>query len=132
VGRIEFTDADLRRRSFVCNATVAADGEEWIAALDMIAPYRSDMLGFFEEIAAEHRGWAGVKEWQSEFGELRLQVTNTGAGTAVVDAHVTPEGDEEGRVTLHVRSDELPRVANELRRFLQLDRGSRLGAPGCM
>jgi len=95
----------------------------------MISPYRSEMLGFFEELAAEHRGWAGVKEWKSEFGELRLQITNACSGTAVIDARVTPSGDDERRVALHVRADELPRIADDMRRFLQLDRGSRFARP---
>src|ERR671937_6592 len=85
VGRIEFARGrqDATRGSFQCTGTFAIDGEEWSVELEVIDPYRADMLGFFEELAAGTAGWLGVKAWESEFAEMALAARNSGDGVAV-------------------------------------------------
>jgi hypothetical protein len=131
VGRIEFSEPKLHRNVhyFSCTGLLALDGEEWLVELEMIRPYRRDMLGFFEELAvAADSGWQGTKRWDSEFGEMRIDASNDGSGLTRLHTFVwiRPIGDEDEQSgVLMVRSEELPRLAEEMRRFLQLQHGSR-------
>lgn len=69
--RIEFENGKLHAGDyFTCTVRVVIAGEEWDPIeLEMIEPYREDMLGFFEQIAqGAARGWDGENRWESEFG----------------------------------------------------------------
>jgi uncharacterized protein DUF6228 len=132
VGRIEFSEPKLHRNDhyFSCTSLLALDGEEWLVELEMIHAYRSDMLGFFEELAAAaDSGWQGAKRWDSEYGEMRIDASNDGRGFTNLHTFVSwnrPVGEEDWQSGILVaRSAELHRLAEEMRRFLQLARGSR-------
>lgn len=113
------------RGDFKCTAMFEVDGHERSVQLDMISAYRSDMLGFFEELGAEADGWSGAKNWESEFGEMGIRATNPGEGVAILDVWLAPatEDDDEYRGTLHVRADELPRFGERMRAFLRMPAG---------
>jgi hypothetical protein len=71
---------------FKCLATVEANSETYEVELEMINPYREDMLGFFEDMSSRHkRGWSGVMTWESEFAEMKLDVRNPDGGEVTVD-----------------------------------------------
>jgi hypothetical protein len=55
----------------------------------MIEVYRADMLGFFEEMAAETAGWKGVKTWGSEFAEMCTGVLGTARGSPILAKALT-------------------------------------------
>lgn len=127
---MEFSHPQLRRGYFTCTGLLALDGEEWLVEMEMIEPYRADMLGFFEEIADEaEAGWDGVKSWKSEFAELRVDATNDGRGVTVLHAFIRstrPIGEEDEQSgVLVVANRALVRVADEMRRFLRLPHGHR-------
>jgi Family of unknown function (DUF6228) len=127
VGRIEFSEpAGAQSRGyFKCEGTLEIDGEEWSVAMEMISPYRSDMLGFFEELGAESTGWVGEKVWESEFAEMSIRAANAGEGEAVLHVHIRwpPDYGYGVKGTIHVRADELPRFAERMRAFLRLPEG---------
>jgi hypothetical protein len=123
VGRIEFSEPRLRRHDFTCRATVVLDGEEWSVGLDMIEPYRAEMMGFFDELAREASGWAGEKAWSSEFAELELGATHDGADAVTFRFRIRwpPRYEEERDGSLVVRAQALDRLAAELRSFLCIE-----------
>jgi Family of unknown function (DUF6228) len=117
VGRIEFSQKDRKKDSWA--ATVALDGEEWRVELDMIGPFVSGMVGFFDEVAREQHGWSGVKRWRSEFSEMTLEARNLGNGLIALTFSLWwslgDPLDNEREGELHVRADELPAFAARLR-----------------
>ena len=113
---------------------MALDGDEWLVEMEMIEPYRSDMLGFFEEMASEAQtGWRGTRLWESEFSEMRVDATNDGGGLTTLGVLIhwmRPVGEEDERYgKLTIASAELTRVAHEMQRFLDLRSGSRFTRP---
>jgi hypothetical protein len=100
-------------------------GNEYSVDLDMIGPYRVDMLGFFEELGREAEGWEGTKEWHSEFDEMTVWATNAGQGSVALDVHIRwpPEYEVEQTGTIHVAADELRRFADRMRGFMRLPEG---------
>jgi uncharacterized protein DUF6228 len=124
VGRIEFGQTRRGSGGWAGTATVAYDGEEWGVELDMIDVYTSDMVGFFEEIARERRGWSGVKRWRSEFEELTLEATNP--GHAVIELTFSlwwSRGDaldNERQGEVHIRADEVPAFVGQIRELTGL------------
>ena len=127
VGRIEFSEPKALRGYFTCSATLGLDGEEWSVGLEMIWEFRSDMLGFFEELAASAEGWSGTKEWDSEFQEVSIRATSPGDGIAILDVVLCwpPEYEIQREGTIHVRLEELPRFAETMRSFLRMPEGGQ-------
>src|SRR5690348_2569216 len=94
----------------------------------MIEPYRADMLGYFEEVAdGANRGWEGDNKWESEFSQLHLAATSTGAGdvTLRIYARWKPDYEDDRRGELIVPADAVARFAIRMRDFLRLESGSR-------
>jgi hypothetical protein len=125
VGRLEFSEPRFPRGYFACTGMLALDGDEWLVEMEMIGPYRSDMLGFFEEMASEAEpGWRGTRSWESEFHEMRVEATNDGRGLTTLGVLIQwmrPVGEEDDRYgELTVASAELTRLALEMKRFLHL------------
>ena len=123
-GRLEFTDARFQRTDFTCTATIESDGEEWSIGLDMIEPYRADMMAFFEELATDPVGWSSPKEWESEFAELSVRATRGGEnGIVTLDVLMRwpPRYDDEQRATLVVRAVGLAQLAEAMRAFLRIE-----------
>jgi hypothetical protein len=103
--------------------TVEYDGESWVVELDMIDAYTSDMVAFFEEIAASD--WNGSAEWQSEFAEISVVAARAADGlTSFAFSLWWSEGDgldntREG--TLHVHAEDLPDFAKRLRDLTEVE-----------
>ena len=111
---------------FECDVTLAVAGEERVVHLEMIEPYREDMLGFFEQLAeakapSRHR-------WESEYAELHLDVVIADDGPATFDAEIwwPPDYERRERAQFQVATDQLPGFAERLREFVRLDQGERL------
>jgi hypothetical protein len=126
-GFLEFREPRHLRGYFTCTATLNLDGDEWSVGLDMIEPYRADMLGFFEELARDAPGWYERKEWESEFDEISVLATPLGDEMVQLDIHIRwpPTYEDEKRGSLLVRADDLSQLANAMRSFLGLREGSR-------
>lgn len=110
-------------------ATVEFGLDTYEVELEMIHPYRRDMLGFFEEIGRNaHRGWPGNECWRSEFGELRICAASEGGGSDV-DLKIRmcwpPNYDEAWSGTLVVEAEAVEQFSQRMRDFLRLDHGSR-------
>ena len=71
--------------AFVVTGAVDFDGEEQSVDVEMIHPYRTDMLGFCIDMATHLRGWEGVMSWEAEYSVMRLDVRNPGNGQIHVD-----------------------------------------------
>ena len=129
VGRIEFScpRGAASRGYFACVETLELDGEERSVDVEMIGPYRADMLGFFEELAEQAAGWSGEKPWESESAEMRVTARNSGDGVTILEVWIRqpPTYEEEHKGILHVRSGELPRFDDRIRAFLRMERGER-------
>ena len=117
VGQIEFGATRRARRGWAGTATVEYDGETWAIDLDMIDVYLSEMLGFFDEIAAPD--WTGPSQWQSEFAELTIDAQDGQDALVALDVRLWwsrgDELDNERYGQLIVRRDVLPQFAHELR-----------------
>jgi hypothetical protein len=70
VGQIELGATSRARQGWAGTATVEYDGDIWAIDLDMIDVFVTEMVGFFDEIAAPD--WTGPSRWQSEFAELTV------------------------------------------------------------
>jgi len=117
---------------FKCLATVDVDGEEYAVDLDMIGPYRDDMLGFFEDMGRYWRGWSGVMSWESEFAELSLDARNPSGGDVAVDVLMRwpPRYESDWSGSLVLRADELPSAAEAMRKLMGGESGGRFRGPG--
>jgi hypothetical protein len=115
---------------FSCVATLIENGDESSTDVEMIEPYRYDMLGFFEEMAAEASGWPGTKEWRSEFATLMVAAVNADGGTVSfeVDARWPPDYEESRHLVLRLPAAELKELATKVRVFVDLPHGERLQA----
>jgi hypothetical protein len=94
----------------------------------MIGPYAPKWWGSFDEIARPE--WAGEGRWQSEFGELTVEVeSRPDQLTALTLSVWSRDGDEldnERGGQLLVRAAELPEFAARLRELTgRADRKSR-------
>jgi hypothetical protein len=124
VGRIEFGPTLRAKGGWAGPATVAHNGEEWAVELDMIDAYTSDMVGFFEEMAQERRVWGGVKHWSSEYSEITLEAANPGHGVVAISFSLwwsrgdPLDNEREGEP--HIRADELPVFAAQIRKLTGL------------
>lgn len=78
-------------------------------------------------------GWQGGKSWRSEFTEVQIDATNDGDGLTMLHVFIhwiRPIGEEDQQTgVLTVLNTELPRVADEMRRFLDLPHGHRFSTP---
>jgi hypothetical protein len=83
---------------------------------------------FFDELAAEWKGWPGEKTWSSVDGSLRLACRHDGVGRVLITAHVAymsqdqriSAGDWSGAGTVEVLPGSLDETAAGLRRFLRV------------
>jgi hypothetical protein len=125
VGCIVFSDPRWVPE-YGCRCTFVCDGDEWTVDLTMIPPYQYDMLGFFEELARGSAGWADVRSWASEDQEVEIEARNDGQ---LVSLHVTmawPSDWEPRRLgSIAVEPAELQPVAEQMKRFIGLERGER-------
>jgi hypothetical protein len=131
-GYLRFSGAGHRGGGdFKCLATVEANSETYEVELEMIDPYRRDMLGFFEDMGRHRRGWSGVMSWESEFAEMKLDVRNPDGGDVTVDVLMRwpPSYEDEWSGSLVVNADELPRAAEAMRKLMGAESGSRLVTP---
>ena len=113
---------------FKCLATVEADDQTYAVELEMIHPYRRDMLGFFEDIGRTARqGWDGVEAWESESSELRIEAASSGDGEVRMDVRMLwpPNYDDRWHGTLVMTADAVENFAQRMREFLGLEHGSR-------
>jgi len=117
---------------FSCVATLIEDSEESSTDVEMIEPYRYDMLGFFEEMAAEAAGWVGTKKWQSELATLSVAAVNADGHTVSfeVGARRPPDLEESLGLVLNLPTVELEELARKLRAFLDLPHGERFQPVG--
>jgi Family of unknown function (DUF6228) len=132
-GVLRFTGAAHRGGGdFKCLATIEANTDTYEVELDMIDPYRDDMLGFFEDMARHKRGWSGVMSWESEFAEMKLDVRNPEGGDVTFDVSMRwpPNYEDDWSGSLVVNADQLPRFAEAMRKLMGADGGSRFVTPG--
>lgn len=120
---LEWADPRLTRRNqFRCTAVLEDDGEISGVEVEMITPYRDLWLEFADDLVRDASGWAGLKEWQSEFGEFALACSNLGRGAIRVGVGLgRHEHDDWREASFDVDASELPRFRDDLRGFLRLD-----------
>jgi hypothetical protein len=110
--------------SMICQAELTAAGRATAFVLEMIRPYRTDTLGFFETIAAE--GWRGTDAWQSEYAHLSIAASSSGEGDVELVLHLQLDNYERHEyATLRVPADDLRVFTADLKRFLRIDEGHR-------
>jgi hypothetical protein len=128
VGRLEFSNPRRESGYFVITGTLESDGEEWSVDVEMIGVFKSDMLGFFSDMARHAHSWSGEMSWEAEFAVMRLDVRNPGSGEASIDVTICwpPEYGAEQRGSLVVRADGFPRAYEAMRRLLGIEDGERL------
>jgi hypothetical protein len=131
--RLEFVNGRVDDDGyFTCGVAVVIDDSEWEPIeLQMIPPYRSDMVAFFEEIAAgASQGWDGEKRWESEFSQLHLTALSDGSGkvTVRVFARWKPDYERERRGVLEVTAEAAEHFGERMRTFLRMSDGRRLGS----
>jgi hypothetical protein len=89
--------------------------------------WTTGLVAFFEAMAAEWRGWDGVKEWRDDgdYRTDRIAATNDGLGTVELRISTSPRlgwTDNEGKWTLElvvpVDPGALEAAASGLRRLL--------------
>ncbi len=128
MGQIELGATSRARQGWAGTATVEYDGDIWAIDLDMIDVYLSDMVGFFDEIAAPD--WTGPSRWQSEFAELTIEARGERDDVLALDIRLWwsrgDELDNEREGQLIVRRDALPQFAHRLRELTGAKRNSRL------
>ena len=117
VGRIEFASTRRSRNGWAGTATIEFDGELWPIDLDMIGPYVSEMVRFFDDIARP--GWTGAATWRSEFAELTVEAQSKADQLVMLTFCVWwKDGDEldnERGGQLLVRAAALPEFVGRLR-----------------
>jgi len=128
--RIELENGTLHADDyFTCTVRVVIDDEEWDPIeLEMIEPYRADMLGFFEEVArGAARGWDGENRWASEFSQFHLTTLSSGTGTVTmrVYARWKPGYEAERRGVMEVSSDAVEHFGERMGHFLRMEVGHR-------
>jgi hypothetical protein len=104
-----------------------------VIELQMIEPYRADMLAFFEELAqGAAAGWNGDNGWESEFSQLHLAATSDGEGEVTIRIFVrwAPNYDDERRGELSMRATDVERFGERMRKFLRLEHGDRFSGSG--
>jgi len=122
---LEFTQPDCRD-GFACLATLTENGEEYSVSLDMVDPYASDLLGFFEELSVEADGWDGEKRWVSESNEMGIVATNHREGIASFEVVMrSVDQEERRRLVLRVPADQLPQTAEQMRSLMRRSHGQR-------
>jgi hypothetical protein len=85
----------------------------------MIGPFTAMWLEYAEDLARHVNGWAGLREWGSQDGEMVIACSNEGAGIVRVVAGMGRLDHDEGcEASFDIRAAELARFREELRSFL--------------
>lgn len=112
-------------------ATVELDGVDHSVDVEMIEPYRRDMLGFFTDMATHANGWSGVMSWESEFSVMAIDARNRGTGQVEMDVWMRwpPTYEDEWRGSLEVKASSVAGAAAALGGLLGVAHGSRFVTP---
>lgn len=128
MGQIELDGTSRARQGWAGTATIEYDGDIWAINLDMIDVYVTDMVAFFDEIAAPD--WTGPSRWQSAFAELTVEARSERDDLVALDIRLWwsrgDELDNEREGQLIVRRDALPQFARRLRELTGAKGKSRL------
>jgi hypothetical protein len=84
-------------------------------------PRSHHLVGFFQDMATNWRGWTGKKEWQSVEGEMRLSAVIDSAGHISLTVELRSESisfDWRLSVVLLIESGDLDRIAREIKKFI--------------
>ena len=100
------------------SATSTVELEDWGGG----AP---SLIAYFADMAADWRGWDGVKEWHDDGGALGLSATHDGIGTIALTVSATPNvgwagpGSWQLEAVVALDPGSLDTAVTELRRLLQ-------------
>ena len=86
-----------------------------------------DMAAFFEDLAANWKGWEGVKEWASVEGDFALSCTSDGLGHVAMEVTLKSgvyEDDWCVKAVIHVEVGQLEEIAAKVKQFLHVERAS--------
>lgn len=84
-----------------------------------------DLAAFFEDLAANRRGWEGMKQWSSVEGDFALSCKSDGLGHAALEVTLKSgvyEDDWCVKAVIHVEVGQLEETAAKVRRFLHVER----------
>ncbi|PYS49468.1 MAG: hypothetical protein DMF68_09885 [Acidobacteria bacterium] len=85
-------------------------------------PY-SELSQFFEDLAANWRGWKGKKEWQSLEGEFSLSCTSDGLGHVAIDVVLKSgfyDNDWSVHTAINVDAGQLEEIASNIKQFFSV------------
>ena len=88
-------------------------------------PY--DLIAFFDELAANWKGWPAEKEWHSVEDDFTLSCTADGLGHAALRVTLKSDVYEDGwcvQAVIHVDAGQLKDLAAKVRAFLHAERTS--------
>jgi hypothetical protein len=110
---------------FECEVTLSIGTQEWALHLEMIEPYRADMLGFFEQLAKSE---GSLLRWESEYAELHFEASVEEGDSALFETRIwwPPDYERREEMQFRVPTQRLPAFAEQLRGFVRLERGRRL------
>ena len=84
------------------------------------------VVGAFDAMARDWRGWTGMKEWHSVEGDFGLEATHDRLGhialTVLLRSEAAPRWQAEGELTLEAGA--LDRLAADARRFFRVETGT--------
>jgi hypothetical protein len=125
---LEFSDGRWEREDwFVCTAAVTVGEEHRSAEMTLGWPFLDDLVGLFSDMERYRHGWTGVMHWSAQDAEIDLDVRNPVGVEATFDVLIRrlPEYDVEWSGSLTVTTDELPRAAEAMRKFVGVKAGPR-------
>ena len=95
------------------------------ALIYIYEPY--DLVAFFDDLAANWKGWADKKEWRSVEHDFALSCTSDGLGHAAMRVTLKSgvyEDDWCVQAVIHVDAGQLEDLAAKVREFLRAERAS--------
>ena len=84
-------------------------------------PFDSNLVGFFEDLANNWKGFNGEKEWSSLEGEFILGCTSDNLGHFALEVTIRNNEDTRyARKTFFIESGQLEKIAQEVRNFFNI------------
>lgn len=117
-GELEFSEREGLRRTHGSEYFLVTIRSHNLSALSKVYafdPFNDGLAKFFEDLAANWKGWNDEKRWSSLEGELKLVCTADSLGHIAVGA--TLFNGWSVRNTLYVNARQLEQVASNIRNF---------------
>jgi hypothetical protein len=118
---LEFTEQEgLRKRGGSEHFRVTIRSRNLLASSQVYAfdPYNDGLRLFFEDLAANWKGWSGEKKWSSLEGELSLVCTSDSLGHIEIEA--TLKDIWSVRNSFYVDAGQLQSIAIDVGKFFNI------------